>query len=239
MEVAPGLHWVERIWDTKVYILLEEDRLVLVDAAMPGREKAVWRHFESMGYPPTAVDEIWLTHGDIDHMGSVAALKAVSGAKVVAHRADVPLVQGQARRELGPVRGSATYQRAFNWAIHRMLRFQPTTIERVVEDGDDLGGWQVVHAPGHTAGSVCFYHRERRIIIVGDAINYKLGRLGAPPRIVAPDMIQAHASIHKIAGLDFEICCFGHGPPLMHDAGQRVREFADSLQPDPIRLAGE
>jgi hypothetical protein len=29
--------------------------------------------------------------------------------------------------------------------------------------------------------------------------------------------------------LDFDICCFGHGPPLMEDAVQQVREFARSL----------
>ena len=100
VEILPGLHWVERIWDTKVYVLIDNHRVVLIDAAMPGRERAVWRYLASLGYPPDAVDEIWVTHGDIDHMGSVAALKATSGAKVVAHRADAPLVDGRADREL-------------------------------------------------------------------------------------------------------------------------------------------
>jgi hypothetical protein len=69
----------------------------------------------------------------------------------------------------------------------------------------------------------------RKIILVGDALNYKLGRLGAPPRLFTPDMAQAHASVHKIAALDFEVCCFGHGPPLTENAGQQVRAFANSL----------
>jgi glyoxylase-like metal-dependent hydrolase (beta-lactamase superfamily II) len=229
MEVVPGLHWVERIWDTKVYVLIEDERLVVIDAAMPGRAGALWRHLDSLGYPPEAVDEIWLTHADVDHMGSVAALKERSGAKVIAHQADVPLVEGQADREVGQVRLAGTYQSLFNWAIHRLFRYQPATVDQAVEDEDDLGGWRVVHAPGHTPGSVCFYNPERRIIIVGDALNYKLGRLGAPPRLFTPDMVQAHASVHKIAALDFEVCCFGHGPPLTENAGQRVRAFANTL----------
>jgi glyoxylase-like metal-dependent hydrolase (beta-lactamase superfamily II) len=162
-------------------------------------------------------------------MGSVAALKRRSGAQVVVHRADVPLVEGRADRELGPVALGGGFQRLFNWFVYRMLRYEPTSVDRPVEDGDDLGSWQVVHVPGHTAGSVCFYHPERRIAIVGDAINYKLGRLGPPPRVVAPDMAQARASILKIADLDFEVCCFGHGPPLLEDARQRVGAFAASL----------
>jgi hydroxyacylglutathione hydrolase len=229
MEIVPGLHWVDRIWDTKVYILVEESRVVVVDAAMPGRAQAVWRHLDSIGLPPRDVDEIWLTHGDIDHMGSVAALKERSGARIVAHAADVELVEGKAQRELGPLPLTETFQTVFNWAIKRVLRYQPTEVDQVVEDGDDLGGWRVIHVPGHTPGSVCFYQPERRLIVVGDAINYKRGHLGAPPLIVAPDMIQAHASIRRIAELDFEVCCFGHGPPLVEQAQQRVRAFANSL----------
>ena len=101
MEVVPGLHWVEQIWDTKDYSLLDSERVVVIDTATPGRAGAVWRYLDSLGYPPDAVDEIWLTHADIDHMGSTAALRAGSGANVVAHQADAPLVAGQSHRELG------------------------------------------------------------------------------------------------------------------------------------------
>lgn len=229
MEIVPGLHWVERIWDTKVYILFETDRVVVVDAAMPGRAGAVWSHLKSLGHPPEAVDEIWLTHADIDHMGSVGALKASSGAQVVAHQADTPLVDGRANRKLGPLPLAGTYEKLFNWAVHRMFRYEPTPVDRPIEDGEDLAGWQVVHTPGHTPGSVSYYHPERKLILVGDVLNHRRGKLGAPPPMFTPDMEAARASIHKIAALDFEVCCFGHGPPLLQDAAQRVRTFAKSL----------
>jgi glyoxylase-like metal-dependent hydrolase (beta-lactamase superfamily II) len=229
MEILPGLHWVEAIWDTKVYVLCEGDRTIIIDAAMPGRAGAVWRHLDTLGHTRQTVEEIWLTHGDIDHMGSVAALKGGSGARVVAHAADAPLVEGRADRELGPLPLAGTYGRIFNWGIRRLLRYEPTTVEDPVVDGDVLGDWQVVHAPGHTAGSICFYHPGRKVIIVGDALNHRQGQLGAPPPMFTPDMSRARASIRKIAALDFEVCCFGHGPPLLADAQQRVQDFADSL----------
>jgi glyoxylase-like metal-dependent hydrolase (beta-lactamase superfamily II) len=229
MEVVPGLHWVDAIWDTKVYLLLDDDQAVVIDAAMPGRAGAVWRHLDALGHEPEAVREIWLTHGDIDHMGSVAALKARSGAKVVAHRADAPLVDGTAARELGPLPLSGTYQRIFDLAVRYLFRYQPTDVDWPAEDGNTRGGWQVIHTPGHTAGSASYYHAERKIIIVGDALNYRRGRLGAPPPMFTPDMAQAHASIKRIAELDFEVCCFGHGPPLMGNAAQQVRAFAEWL----------
>lgn len=232
MEVVPGLHWVESIWDTKVYLLFEGDRLFIVDAGTPGRAGAVWRHLDSLGYPPGAVDEIWITHGDVDHMGSVAALKDGSGAQVVAHRADVSLVDGSSDRELGPLPLAGAYGKVFNWAVRSLFRYRPTSVDRPVEDGDDLGGWQVIHTPGHTPGSVSFYHPGRKILIVGDALNHRRNQLGAPPPMFTPDMAQAHASIAKIAALDFEVCCFGHGPPLVENAAQRVQAFAESLHSD-------
>lgn len=227
MEVVPGLHWVERIWDTKVYILAEADRLVVIDAATPGRAGVVWQSLARLGYPPDAVDEIWLTHGDVDHMGSAAALKAASGARLAAHRADVPLVEGLADRELGPLPLATACQKLFNRAVRHL--YQPAQVDRPLEEGDALGGWQVIHVPGHTAGSVCYYHPARQIILVGDALNYKFGRVGAPPRLFTPNPAQAYASIRKLAALDFEVCCFGHGPPLLHNARQRVQAFAATL----------
>ncbi len=229
MEVVPGLHWVDRIWDTKVYLLLERDGPVVIDAATPGRAPAVWRHLDSLGHQPEAVNAIWLTHGDVDHMGSVAALKARSGAQVVTHRADAPLVNGTAHRQMGGPPLSGAYQRLFNLALRRVFRYQPAEVDCVVDEGDMLGEWQVIHTPGHTAGSVSYYQAERKIIIVGDALNHRRGRMGAPPPMFTPDLALAHASIRKIAELDFDVCCFGHGPPLMENATQRVRAFADSL----------
>jgi glyoxylase-like metal-dependent hydrolase (beta-lactamase superfamily II) len=182
-----------------------------------------------LGLSPQDVDEIWLTHGDIDHMGSVAALKEASRATVCAHPADVPLVEGQADRPLGPVPLAGTMQRLFNGAIRRLARYQPTVVDLPVHDGTDLGGWQVVHTPGHTAGSVCFYQPERKIIFVGDALNYQRGQLGAPPLWVAPDLARAHDSIRRIAALDFDVCCFGHGRPLVENARQQVQAFASGL----------
>lgn len=229
MEVVSGLHYAERIRDAKVYLWLDGDRTVLIDAAMPGRAPAIWKALAAVGRSPQSVDQIWITHGDVDHMGSVAALKSGSGAQVVAHRDDVAVIEGQAQRELGQTAQRRSFRLLSDLLLNRLFRYEPVTVDRAVVDGDRLGDWQVVHVPGHTAGSVCFYHAGRKMAIVGDAINHRRGRLGAPPPLFSPDMEQARASIQRIAALDIEVCCFGHGPPLIGDAQARLRAFADSV----------
>jgi glyoxylase-like metal-dependent hydrolase (beta-lactamase superfamily II) len=229
VEIVPGLHWVDAIWDAKVYILCEDDGAVIVDSGMPGREKAIWRHLDLLGYVPGDVRQIWLTHGDIDHAGSAAALKARAGAEIVAHREDIALVEGRAGRALGPVRGAAGLERLFNWAIARVLRYTPAQVDQPVKDGDELGAWRVVHTPGHTPGSVCFHDAQRGILIAGDALRHRRGNLLPPPRLLAPALAASRASVSRIAALDFEICCFGHGAPLVGDASARVRRLAGSL----------
>jgi glyoxylase-like metal-dependent hydrolase (beta-lactamase superfamily II) len=230
MEVVPSLHYLEAIPDTKVYVWIEGDRAVIVDAATPGRAGAVWAALETMVIPRQSVAQIWLTHGDIDHIGSAGALKAGTGAQVVAHQDDVPLIEGRATRELGPVRGVGILQWLATRLLGLFMRSDPVTVDLPIEDGDMLGRWRVVHTPGHTAGSVCFFHPERRIAIVGDAINHRGGVLRPPPAIFTPDMKAAHESVRRIAELDFDVCCFGHGPPLMVDARERVQDLAESLQ---------
>ena len=229
MEIVPGVHWIERIWDTKVYVLCQADGVVVVDAAMPGRAPVIWRHLRALGYRPADVHAVWLTHGDVDHAGSAAALQAESGAEVVAHHADVPMIEGRVGRALGPVRGRRWLERAFDCMVRDVVRYGPVAVDHPVEDGDELGEWSVVHVPGHTAGSICFYHAARGIVIVGDAIRHRRGGLAAPPRVLAPQVAAAAESVTRIARLDFEVCCFGHGPPLVGNAQARVRALARGL----------
>jgi len=139
------------------------------------------------------------------------------------------MIEGQAGRALGPVRGRRWLERVFDWWVRDVARYRPVVVDHPVEDGDELGAWSVVHAPGHTAGSICFYHAVRGILIVGDAIRYRRDKLAPPPRVLAPYAAAAVESVARIAGLDFEVCCFGHGPPLVTDARARVRALADAL----------
>ena len=48
-----------------------------------------------------------------------------------------------------------------------------------------------------------------------------------PFKFVTPDMDENIRSIHKAAALAPELICFGHGPPLVARAADKLQAFAN------------
>jgi len=87
----------------------------------------------------------------------------------------------------------------------------------------------VVHTPGHTPGHTAYFHLRHRVLIAGDALGHNgRGWLRFPMRIYTEDLAAAARSIRKLAGLEPEVICFGHGP-VLRDAAGVLRKFAEAL----------
>ena len=64
------------------------------------------------------------------------------------------------------------------------LMGNPVPVDDHLEDGDTLPFGievRVVHLPGHTPGSIALHLPERRVIIIGDALQCKLTWRLSPP----------------------------------------------------------
>ena len=48
----------------------------------------------------------------------------------------------------------------------------PAFMSGVSDVGEELSRWTVIHTPGHTMGSVCFYNSINKILISGDTLFY-------------------------------------------------------------------
>ena len=103
-----------------------------------------------------------------------------------------------------------------------MMSGSPTRVDVELEDGDVIPfGFpvQVAHLPGHTAGSIALYLPDRRLVIVGDALQYKLSlKLNPPAPGVTEDPEQAMESLRKLLSLDFNTICFSHFSPMRSGA---------------------
>jgi hydroxyacylglutathione hydrolase len=111
-------------------------------------------------------------------------------------------------------------------------KFDSVPIERRLHEGDEVAGFRVVDAPGHSRGHIAFFRESDRVLVLGDVwFNLLLPRpkpgLRDPFDFVTVDVEQNHASQRKLADLEPSIACFGHGP-VLHDAAAKLRAYVEA-----------
>jgi hydroxyacylglutathione hydrolase len=189
------------------YLLFDEAtrRGVLVD---PGDEPArILRMVRAAG---VEIDAIWLTHGHLDHLGAVAAMKrAWPAAPVLLHQADLVL-----------------YRRAAQQAAFYGVPFeQPGDPDGELSEGDVVAvgasRFTVRHTPGHSPGHVVFVGTET--MIGGDMLFAgSIGRTDLP--LSSPEAMDV--SLNLIATFDPDLVVYpGHGPPTRIDVELATNPF--------------
>ncbi|MBK8430732.1 MAG: MBL fold metallo-hydrolase [Chloroflexi bacterium] len=79
-----------------VFFIKDGPEVVVVDASYKESEAQILAAVEALGYAPTAVKNILVTHGHPDHAGSLAALQKATGATVWMHHLDAEVARGRA-----------------------------------------------------------------------------------------------------------------------------------------------
>ncbi len=236
MEVVPGVYLLGLGFRGQIangYIWIGEEGPVVIDTGPPGAHRRILAYLSRLGYRPQDVVALLVTHGDWDHMGSLAALKQATEAPVVVPEREVPLVTGRVDHATR-VRADLPGARLRRWVYGVFTRFirvaEPVQPDVVLSpDADEApGGLRPVPTPGHTAGHTSYYDPQRAVVFTGDAI-LNLRRLSTPAAMFTEDMAQARASVKRLALLRFDVACFGHGPPIVERADEAIRRFADRL----------
>jgi glyoxylase-like metal-dependent hydrolase (beta-lactamase superfamily II) len=226
-EVIPGLYQV-RTRGSRAYLALDRD-ITLIDAGSPGSGIRVLQALEELGRSPEDIKNIIITHAHIDHVGGLAEVQKWVPASTCVHLAEAPQITSHE-----PLPNPFNHAWLARICEPLLLRSDPgaARVDVFLNDGDELpalGGLRIVHVPGHTAGSISIHFPERGVLIVGDAMQYKFGRLMLPSRMFSQDMSEATESIRKLSTLDFDTLCFSHFRPILTGADRRVRDFARSL----------
>ena len=228
MEVIPGLHAID-LGIVYVYLYQEADKVSIFDSGMETHAERILGEVAALGRRPEDIRQIVVSHHHPDHAGSLAELAERSGASVLAHELDAPVVRGEVEGP-PPVLPDAEKE-VFEGIAADVPPLRPTHVDRELADGDEIeldGGAQVVHVPGHTAGSIALYLPKRRLLLCGDAaVCDPEGRLIVGMFNV--DTEQARQSFRRLAELDFEVACFGHGAPLDKEASFAFRRLAEKL----------
>ena len=226
LEIIPGIHQVPGIRWSRVY-LIEDDPLVLIDTGLPWSAGRVLDYVRSIGRRPEELGLILVTHGHPDHVSGAWAIGNRTGAEVVAHRGDTKTHRGD--------EVSLSYMGVFGSLGLPLPFLRRTRVDNLAADGQVLpvlGGLRVLHTPGHTPGSVCYVLEDRGVVFSGDTLFSDGKRVSRSVPFPGYDGVSYRRSLTRLAGLEFDVLCGGHGEPLVGGASHRLRQLLEA-RPDP------
>jgi hydroxyacylglutathione hydrolase len=193
---------------------------VLVDAGSRHAAKRILRQLNGRTLATHVV-----THAHADHQGS---------SHEVCEALRVPLWCGALDAEAiedGQIRARMP-SHPINSLIAMTFPGPPHPVARRLREGDEIAGFQVLDTPGHSAGHISLWRDADRTLICGDVFTNMdtitgVPGLHEPKRFFTPDPSRNRASMRRLAALQPELVCFGHGRPLRNPG--KLKAFADKL----------
>jgi glyoxylase-like metal-dependent hydrolase (beta-lactamase superfamily II) len=239
----------ERIWqihssyggDGMVMVyLVRGSKMALVDTGVVTSPlNDIKPGLKSLGVDMAEVAMILNTHGHHDHSGgNVGVKEEAPNAQIHLHEADreflyshekhrtfmTEYLRHYGREELGATRQAT---------IMKLLPEGDAGVDRALTEGDrvDLGSGvelTVIHSPGHTPGSVCFYWEQEKLALSGDSIQGRGSRSGGWPLYF--DAASYRRSLERLLDVPMETLCLGHGFHVGMPFNPPVRRGAETRQ---------
>jgi glyoxylase-like metal-dependent hydrolase (beta-lactamase superfamily II) len=195
MKISEGLHafvWRDPTANNANTYFIKGSKNILID---PGHQHLfgnVKEQLSRLSISPQDIHVILLTHGHPDHVEAVRSFSN-SPALIAFHETELNFI-----KTLAPHYGSAM----------GITDFEPQILLR---EGDlEVGDlkFKVIHAPGHSPGSICLYWPQKKALFAGDVIFYQgIGRTDLP----GGDGEALKESIQRLSKLDVEHLLPGHG----------------------------
>ncbi len=217
--MAPGVWRLKEFPAPSINVYLIED--VLIDAGRRWDRGRIFSEIESR-----EISMLALTHAHPDHQGVAKEVCEARNIPLACHADDVEAMEG--RRPLQ----EAAMSNPINKTIKAIWEGPPHKVDRVLNEGDEVAGFRVVHAPGHARGEVIFFRDSDRVAICGDVIRNMsyataLPGIKEPPKIFTYDPAENRRSIRKLADLNPALILAGHGPAVTDMAA--FERFAAAL----------
>ena len=196
------------------------------------------------------------THGHSDHVGGVSHLCDTLGdtaTEVFLPDLCRSYLAGEKPRRFGTLTASVRFAPVWRqqpFERRALAQFASTARtagyganDRMTTDFDITGflaggdtivgapGWEVIHAPGHTDDSTCYYHRDSATLLAGDAVATIDGRAWFNPEYV--DLAASTETEERLRSLDVRHLLPGHGLPIT--ATNVWRSAISANEPPPGR----
>lgn len=271
MEILPELHLFNVPLESNsaapeginVYLLEGPQGSILVDTGWntPGTIEKLLGMIAADGVKPESITDIIITHAHADHVGLASLFQGLSGARAVIHPLEANKVTAAAPD------GKAMMDNIFAWLkrngaasadLEQWSQSRPpggkwlTAISQPVleiEDGQTVsnGAFELkaIHTPGHAAGHLCLYERDRKLLFTGDHILPGISPfIGVGQDTLADPLADFKRSLLKVRDLQVELVLPAHGESfaglrnrveqLLHHHEVRTSEILDVLGDNPM-----
>jgi hydroxyacylglutathione hydrolase len=184
------------MFQSNTVIIWDEETMEGLVADPGGDPERVNRFLNDQGI---TVKGIFLTHGHVDHVSGTNRIKEETGAEVWIHPADKPLADQTAQQCM--MFGIPTEQ-------------APEVDNELADGGTHSVGsltFEVLHTPGHSPGSCCFYFAgDEPVLVAGDLLFAgSIGRMDLP----GGNQEKMKESLSRITQLPDDVSVIpGHGP---------------------------
>lgn len=204
--------------DSNIYLILDS-RAALVDAGTGASfdeiRREIWKELAGR-----KIDLLINTHCHYDHAGGDHDFVREFGCEVAIHRSEANYLRN----------GDFHFTLSESFFGEKMRAVE---VSRELEDGDviDLGEirLQVLHTPGHTAGSICLYDQERRMLFSGDTVFADgMGRTDLP----SSDWREMGRSLKRLSMLEVDKIYPGHGPEVEGGGDRCIRRVLEAFYPE-------
>jgi glyoxylase-like metal-dependent hydrolase (beta-lactamase superfamily II) len=240
MEILPGIHRIQSDLGVRFmcqYLLVGEDRTVLVDTGLAGTpEEVIIPYLGEIGLSLEEIDEVLISHADLDHCGGNRALKErhpslwfscgePDRAYVENNRVMLAEIYGWSEPYgFGPAeetKASILEDLGGDSPIDAGLRGGET-----MRLGPDRR-IEILHLPGHTPGHLGIWDPKNGAAIIIDAvletgIYDREGNRLIPPRYF--DVARYQSTIRRLQSMRPEHLLTAHYPPMQ---GQEALDFLD------------
>lgn len=181
---------------SNVYILCGK-KVALIDASISTNERQLKEELSALHIMPEDVSMILFTHAHADHTGCANLFR---NSQKLMHEKDAEAVElGDSNYTLASMTGQKGILKIDKQLSgNEIINIEPFSLK-------------VIHTPGHTKGSVCYYEQRQKLLFSGDTLFVgSCGRTDLP----GGNEKEIVSSISMLRNTDFNILLPGHGTIL-------------------------
>jgi len=148
-------------------IIIFGDKIILVDTGVKGSEEKLFTYIEQNGRNVSEIDTVILSHSHPDHIGAASKIKELTNCKVLAHEGEADWIENiDTQNRERPVPGF------YSLVDHSIKIDGKLENGQVLKAAEDVT-LQIIHAPGHSKGSLNILFKEDKILFTADSIPLK------------------------------------------------------------------